>query len=171
MKLFSSFALAAFAVLTIVGCNRPTTTAERYSPKPESISAETVGGVRYTFLMWDEGLRVMVADTCGGGGWRGWLTADDPGQPFVWCGTLNNPNNADCVLKWTIKSTDGIEGVFDINGELYDLKQGRVFLLSPTPNAIATKQLDLELADLEPTDEALSVFIMAHLTTEMLETD
>ncbi|MDP1560376.1 MAG: hypothetical protein Q8M16_03165 [Pirellulaceae bacterium] len=150
------------AVLAIAGCNSQQSVSERYAPKPESVLAKTDREINCTFLKWDAGLRLMVADRCGDGGWRGTLMAEDPDQPFVWCGSLNNPQIPEHVLKWTIRTFDGADGIFDINGETYDLSKGKVFLLEPTSTGFSANQFDFDINELDPTEDAVSAFASSH---------
>jgi hypothetical protein len=136
------------AAILLSACGRTT------PPGPNTVYGEIEEG-NYLLLDWQQGLRLMIWDNFQGAHqYRGSGSTADPiyrGEGTVEAGDGSG-------YSFTVETEGGQTAVFEINGQRYDLAQGRLFIIRVTGDGRQVQQLDRDLSGVEPTSEGIIAF-------------
>ena len=133
-------AVSLFFCVTIAGCGSGTT-----PPGPSSSYGVVEGNTHFQFLLWEEGLAIMIVDTMmvkhhsnGHGSTR------DP----VYRQTGSAQSKAGDRYDWEIETTDGRTATLKINSVEYEIAKGAVFVIQMNDKKPMVDQLDLDVSKL-----------------------
>jgi hypothetical protein len=99
----------------------------------------------FQFLLWEEGLAIMIVDNITGGhhgGGHG--STSDPVRRQTGSAESKEGDRYD----WEIETTDGRTAELKINSIDYDIAKGAVFVIQMNGKQLSVDQLDLELPEL-----------------------
>lgn len=149
MKYGARFTLLLVAHLFLAGCGGGTT-----PPGPDIVFG-TVANTSYTFLDWDEGLRILIwTDVTGDAGANGGGSIED--EVYRLEGYALSPDGRS--FEYGVETADGVTADFWIDGMAYDLEEGALFLVSGEGEEVEVVQLDRDLATLTATNEGVEAF-------------
>ena len=114
----------------------------------------TVDGARYTYQYWDEGLAILFWHdfTSGGEGCTGSGSTEDPVYRLE-CDVESAEGGS---FSWKVHTRDGVTAEMWIDGQSFDLSMGTMFLVRTGEGGPQIEQLQRDLAQLEPSYEAIS---------------
>ena len=136
-------------LLVSSGCTRTT------PPGPNTVFATLEEGVSFSFLTWEEGLRLMIWYDDASGVWHGGSgSTQDP--VYHQTGHAQGANGRE--VEWTLDTEDGETATFQLDGQPYDLAQGALFLISLQGDQVQVRQLERDLAGVTPTVEGVGAF-------------
>ena len=144
--IFVALTLSWCAVLA--GCGSSTT-----PPGPKSIFGFVKPGKYFQFLIWEEGLAVMIVDNLSDThNSEGYSSTSDPIHRQAGWAESKEGNRYD----WEIKTADGQTADIRIDGVDYDIAKGAVFVVGLHGKKAAVKQLDLDLSNLSDVKDCQS---------------
>jgi hypothetical protein len=124
--------------LAISGCRPYAST-----PPGAGIVSSTGTGFNFTFLKWNEGLRLLLVDDVKGSHHAGGSgSSSDP----VYTARGASGVEGQGGYHWQIGSKDGKSGNFRLNGKEYDLAKGALFVIKANGNEIEVHQFDRDLS-------------------------
>lgn len=147
---------AAFVVLSLVlllagaACSRTT------PPGADAVGG-SLDGTSYTFLRWQQGLRVMLwYDDARGFGASGGGSTDDP----TYYQEAYAETSGGRQIKLQMETQDGKTGTLRLNDQAYDLSDGTLFLVrSPGDDLqVQVQQIERDLSGISPTTESVEAF-------------
>lgn len=131
------------------GCRRTT------PPGPNTVYATIEEGPSFSFLTWDEGLRLMLWYDDVSGAWHdGSGSTEDP--VYHQSGHAQGTNGQE--VTWTLDTEDGQTATFQLAGQTYDLTQGALFLIRFQGEQPQVQQLERDLSGVTPTVDGVTAF-------------
>ena len=138
--------LAALVLLVLPGCQG------RSTPPGANVIYGSVRDGHYTFLWWQEGVRLMIWDDVDGNhGYSGSGSTDDP--VYRGAGAVEAVDGSGYTYE--LETTDGETASFTLAGDSYDLANGALFLVTSKEGAIRVVQLQRDFSALETTNAAV----------------
>lgn len=130
--------------------------ARKSTPPGASSVVGAVDGVNYSYSYWEEGLGILIWHNFSPGteGCTGTGSTTDPVYRLV-CHVRTDDGRQ---FEWEVQTRDGVTGAVWIDGHSIDLSQGAMFLLSSQIDGVRVKQLERDLSELEPNNEAIAAF-------------
>ena len=153
-----AFAIFLVSFVGMAGC---TGNSGGLPPKPESVYGETNQNQHFTFLVWKNGLRVLVVDDFRGPINRksDFSLGDD--SPYVFG---ENVKTEEVEMSWTMQTNDGRTGRFTMDGDEYDLTNGSVFVARQGVDGFVVEQINADVSKLEQKDEQIGAFVSRTVT-------
>jgi hypothetical protein len=138
--------LAALVLLALPGCGGKST------PPGANVIYGSVGDGHYSFLWWQEGLRLMIWDDVDGNhGYSGSGSTEDP--VYRGAGAVEAADGGGYTYE--LETTDGQTASFTLAGDVYDLANGVLFLVTSQEGSIRVAQLQRDFSALETTNAAV----------------
>jgi hypothetical protein len=138
-----------FSLFLAIGCRRTT------PPGPNTVYGTIEGDPSFSFLTWDEGLRLMLWYDGASGVWfDGSGSTEDP--VYHQSGHAQGANGQE--LTWTLDTENGQTATFQLAGQRYDLAQGALFLISFQGEQPQVRQVDRDLSGVTPTVDGVTAF-------------
>ena len=135
-----------FAMLLVITCLGSVSCARKSTPPAPSIAAGVYIKAGYEYFDWEEGLALMIwhdavqSSMCDSSG----STRDS--THVVQCSAVSRESQS---FEWQIKTSDGIQAEFSIDGSLFDLANGNVFLVAVEGESTDIQQLHRDLTDVD----------------------
>lgn len=145
MKLFTFlFFLSSFVLSACSSISK--------SPEPEMAAGVYIQS-GYEFYQWDDGLALMIwhdgTKTLG-------CSSSTNGQIYVMtCQGVSNDNNA---FRWHFETSDGSGVQFSIDDNLFDLKDGGLFVIRSSGGSTEVRQLKRDLSEVKANAESVTAF-------------
>lgn len=153
------FLMLIMCVAIVAGC---ATTVAPPAPTPQTVSGMTRDRTSYTFLKWNEGLAIMLVDQCDVHSMSGSSIDGESdrrkGDAHWWDKDTKEWQDG---YEWELQTPDGRTAQFSINNVQYDLEQGRVFRIDAKGDQVAVRQLDRDLANVQPNRTSCNNFVTA----------
>ncbi len=138
--------LAALVLLALAGCQG------RSTPPGANVIYGSVQDGHYSFLWWQEGLRLMIWDDVDGNhGYSGSGSTDDP--VYRGAGAVEAADGSGYTYE--LETTDGETVSFTLAGDSYDLANGALFLVTGQEGNIRVVQIERDFSALETTNAAV----------------
>ncbi len=132
------YGILVLALLTLSACQSKT-------PPGSDVFSNTIQDAGCTFLVWKEGLRLMLwVDMTGSSGTHSSSSTGDP--MFRQTGYAQAADGR--RVEWQVATADGRTATFKIGNEPFELTQGTLFLISTTQGSPQVQQLQYDLAAL-----------------------
>jgi len=126
-------------------------------PKATLPDPETASGVYvhsgFEFYRWEEGLTLMI--------WHDGIrhsncSTTTTGQRYdVTCQAISNDNHS---FDWRLETSGGKNGRFTIDGNLYDLTDGSLFMIASSSAQTEVRQFARDLSEVQPDAESVTQF-------------
>ena len=134
------FLLGVVCTLLATGCTRKST-----PPGPASSFGIVEPGTHFEFLLWEEGLAILLIDNCtkaheSSGG----SSTNDP----VYRRRGSAVSEEGYQYSWALETSDGKAANVEIEGTVYDIGDGGVFSVKATNDGVTVEQIDLDLSQL-----------------------
>lgn len=118
------------------------------TPPGSAVFSNTVNGAGCTFLVWQEGLRLMLwTDISGESGTNSSTSSSDP--MFRQTGYAQAADGR--RVEWQLETADGQTGSFKVGEQQFDFTQGTLFLIETAEGSPQVQQLQYDFAAL-PSD-------------------
>ena len=132
------YGILVLALLILSACQSKT-------PPGSNVFSNTIQDAGCTFLVWKEGLRLMLwVDMTGSSGTHSSSSTDDP--MFRQTGYAQAADGR--RIEWQLATANGRTATFKIGDQPFDLAQGTLFLITTTQGSPQVQQLQYELAAL-----------------------
>jgi hypothetical protein len=143
--------LLTLVVLTLAldGCG------SRSTPPGPDVASGTFEGRSYVFMRWQEGLRLMIwHDIIDSVVSEGSGATDDPVYTYRGYATASDGAGFD----WEVRTADGQTAQFMIDGTIYDLSEGRLFIVTTQGGVTRVSQLQRDLSGVQPNYDSIAAF-------------
>lgn len=118
------------------------------TPPGSAVFSNTVNEAGCTFLIWQEGLRLMLwTDITGESGTNSSTSTSDP--MFRQTGYAQAADGR--RVEWQLETADGQTGTFKVGDQRFDFTQGTLFLIETAQGSPQVQQLQYDFAPL-PSD-------------------
>ena len=152
--------LGITSFISMVGCERRST-----PPGPSSSFGIVNPNTHFQFLLWDEGLAIMLIDNITKGHQSsGSGSTKDP----VYRQKGSAESKEGYRYEWKLETADGRSAEVEIDGNDYDIEKGVVFLITVTEKETIVDQIDLDLSKLSGVEDCRA-FIKANREILRLE--
>jgi hypothetical protein len=136
-------------LLAIVACTQ-------FSPPRPNAVVGSLNQTSYLLLDWPEGLRILIWDDIFEGDHHNHTESATDDPIFYQSGSARSIDGR--TYEYSLETMDGLQADFTIDDSLYDLDQGKLFLIRTAGGATQVEQLDLDLSGLSPTNAGIEDF-------------
>jgi hypothetical protein len=134
-------------LLAATGCYRTT------PPGPITAGGQFEGAA-YVYYRWEQGLRIMIWHDATNATSSGSGSTSDPVYRVEGRALYDDGSE----LSWTIETRDGQTAQLTLNGVVYDLSAGTLFLVRQSGGSIQVEQLRRDLSGVEANEESILAF-------------
>jgi hypothetical protein len=135
--------LATVLALGVAGCGRST-------PPGADVAYGQYRGASFTYLRWEEGLRIMIWTDLDAASSHGSGSTRDPVYRLE--GHAESPDGRQ--VDWRAETSDGKTAEFAIDDVAYDLSDGTLFIVTTARGATEVTQLERDLSGVQATYES-----------------
>lgn len=147
------FLVGVASLFSMVGCEKRST-----PPGPSSSFGIVEPNTYYQFLLWDEGLTILLLDNITKGHEsHGSGSTKDP----LYRQTGSAVSKDGYRYSWQVETADGKAAEIEIDGCSYAIGKGAVFLITVTGGGTTVNQVDLDLSQLSGI-ESCRAFVKAN---------
>jgi hypothetical protein len=120
----------------VIGCQ------PRSTPAGPGMLTSSGSGISFTYLKWDQGLRILLVDNVAGG--HGSSSSGSTNDPVHRSKGYAGPDGSG--YKWEVDSTNGTSATLKIDGKEYDLANGALFVVKAKEGNVEVHQLKRDLS-------------------------
>ena len=136
-------------LLAIVACTQ-------FSPPRPNAVVGSLNQTSYLLLDWPEGLQILIWDDIFEGDHHNHTESATDDPVFHQSGSAQSIDGR--RYEYSLETRDGLQADFTIDDSLYDLDQGKLFLIRTAGGVTQVEQLDLDLSGLSPTNAGIEDF-------------
>ena len=152
--------------VTMTGCSRNATTIPSPPVSASCSSNKDMGGVRFSFHKWKEGLAIMFVDQMNGG-----VTENGSLDGTTYTDRVSVRREDGIGYEWQLTTKDGRSADLRINDVSYDLTRGALFAIQLDGKNVIVHQVDRDLSKLNIDLAQCTAFVHANPDLIQLVTD